>query len=270
MPRSVSEIPQEIREYAEDPAAFSPVPPGFERIDTDRYSIFLGSWKGLTSVQRLRLAPDEVEPTFHEIRQLIADREHVDTVWWVGSSATPRNITERLLALGLRPAGPPRHEPRATAMAITGAPDVGELGVEAHEIETLDDFVEGMRVQHEVFGVSEAQRREDEEGAAERFERQRADGGARSFLALVDGKPAATAFCVFTERGGTLIGGSTLPWARGRGAYKALVKARWDAAVARATPALVVHAGEMSRPILERVGFVGVATLDVLIGDDQR
>ena len=44
-------------------------------------------------------------------------------------------------------------------------------------------------------------------------------------------------------------------WARGRGAYRAVVRARWDAAVARGTPALAVGAGPMSRPILERLGF---------------
>jgi hypothetical protein len=43
--------------------------------------------------------------------------------------------------------------------------------------------------------------------------------------------------------------------ARGCGVYRALVRARWDEAVARGTPALVVQAGQMSRPILERLGF---------------
>jgi hypothetical protein len=56
-----------------------------------------------------------------------------------------------------------------------------------------------------------------------------------------------------------MAGGATLPEARGRGAYGALVVARWEAAVARGTPALVTHAGSMSRPILERVGFVAAA-----------
>ena len=45
---------------------------------------------------------------------------------------------------------------------------------------------------------------------------------------------------------------------RGRGAYRALVRARWDVAVERGTPALTVSAGAMSRPILERLGFVTV------------
>jgi len=35
----------------------------------------------------------------------------------------------------------------------------------------------------------------------------------------------------------------------------ALVRAHWDEAVARDTPALVVQAGTMSAPILRRLGF---------------
>jgi predicted GNAT family N-acyltransferase len=53
----------------------------------------------------------------------------------------------------------------------------------------------------------------------------------------------------------------TLPSARGRGAYRALIAARWDEAVARGTPALAVQAQETSRPILERCGFEVVCTM---------
>jgi hypothetical protein len=56
-----------------------------------------------------------------------------------------------------------------------------------------------------------------------------------------------------------LYSAATLPHARGRGAYRALVRARWGAGAARGTPALVTQAGHMSRPILRRLGFVEVA-----------
>ena len=45
-----------------------------------------------------------------------------------------------------------------------------------------------------------------------------------------------------------MAGGATAEWARGRGAYRALVRARWDDAEARGTPALGVHAKETSAP----------------------
>jgi hypothetical protein len=43
------------------------------------------------------------------------------------------------------------------------------------------------------------------------------------------------------------------------------VRARWDAAVERGTPALVVQAGRMSRPILDRLGFRTVCTIRALV-----
>jgi hypothetical protein len=55
------------------------------------------------------------------------------------------------------------------------------------------------------------------------------------------------------------------PEARGRGAYRALVRARWDDAAERGTPALTVHAGALSRPILERLGFVTVGDVTCLL-----
>jgi hypothetical protein len=43
------------------------------------------------------------------------------------------------------------------------------------------------------------------------------------------------------------------------------VRARWDDAVGRGTPALITQAGRMSVPILERLGFFEVARITVLI-----
>jgi hypothetical protein len=42
------------------------------------------------------------------------------------------------------------------------------------------------------------------------------------------------------------------------------LRARWDEAVRLGAPALVVHAQETSRPILERCGFERVAILHEL------
>jgi GNAT superfamily N-acetyltransferase len=55
--------------------------------------------------------------------------------------------------------------------------------------------------------------------------------------------------------------------ARGRGVYRSLVRARWDHAVERGTPALTVQAGRMSRPILERLGFQFITPVRVFVDD---
>jgi hypothetical protein len=51
---------------------------------------------------------------------------------------------------------------------------------------------------------------------------------------------------------------------RGRGAYRALLAARWIEAVGLGKPALVIQAGAMSRPILERSGFESLCRIDML------
>ena len=61
-----------------------------------------------------------------------------------------------------------------------------------------------------------------------------------------------------------------LPEARGRGAYRALVAARWRDAVARRTPLLVTQAGRMSRPILARLGFREVCEIRILVDRFDR
>jgi hypothetical protein len=64
-----------------------------------------------------------------------------------------------------------------------------------------------------------------------------------------------------------LYGGATLPSARGRGAYRALIRARWDEAVALGTPALITQGGSMSGPILERLRFERVGEVHMLLDD---
>jgi GNAT superfamily N-acetyltransferase len=71
---------------------------------------------------------------------------------------------------------------------------------------------------------------------------------------------------VFAERGergtefATLWGGGTLPAWRSRGIYRAIVAHRADLALRRGFRYLQVNASDGSRPILERLGFVGVTT----------
>jgi len=57
------------------------------------------------------------------------------------------------------------------------------------------------------------------------------------------------------DDGVALYGGAVLPEARGHGVYRALVRARWEHAIGRGTPLLVVQAGPMSRPVLAGLGF---------------
>ncbi|PWU25528.1 MAG: hypothetical protein C5B48_00825 [Candidatus Rokuibacteriota bacterium] len=246
---------------------YGPAPPGFERIVNERYCVFLGPMVQMTMVQRLRLSADEIEAAVSEVRLLADERKRSRVTWWLGDSATPADLEERLLAAGLERAAMPVHEPVYAALALVEPPSGTSETVAARRVETIDEFATAGEITHEAFGMTEEQREGFRNARPLLWELERQDVSA-TYLAFVDGRPVAAATAVFADSAVMLVGGATLPEARGHGCYRALVQARWDDAVRRSTPALVVQAGEMSRPILERLGFRLVSQLRVLV--DER
>jgi len=83
----------------------------------------------------------------------------------------------------------------------------------------------------------------------------------------MDGELVSAGTAAPVSEGLLLYGGATAPHARGRGAYRALLRARWDEATARGTPALITQGGAMSRPILERAGFAPVGHIHILLDE---
>lgn len=75
------------------------------------------------------------------------------------------------------------------------------------------------------------------------------------FGAWLDGELVGAGAAAPSSRGLLLWGGSVRADARGRGYYRALVRARWDEAVRRGTPALTVTANDRSSPVLRKLGF---------------
>jgi GNAT superfamily N-acetyltransferase len=251
-------IAPELREYAETPDRFACVPPGASvtRHDDGRVCVLQGpDW---ASVSAPNVDRDEVAALRAEVRALIPPG--AQCVWWIGPSARPRDIAERLRSLGLR-------EPRdrvgeLRALVLTAAPADLPPGVDVRVIEHYEDFVAAREVQWTAFDVPQERRAASRMRMREDFDESVRLRVPVGFLATLDGKPAATAMAVPSERGVFLIAGATAPWARGRGLYRALVRARWDYAEARGTPALITHANpETSYPILKRLGFEDVCTL---------
>lgn len=80
------------------------------------------------------------------------------------------------------------------------------------------------------------------------------------YAAFVDGKPISTAWGQYAPNSQFvgLWGGSTLPAYRKRGLYTGLLAVRASEAQARGRRFLVADASPMSRPILERYGFVNI------------
>ena len=148
-------------------------------------------------------------------------------------------------------------------MVLTEPPADGSPNVTARRVESLAEYEVAIRIAHEAFDMPPASTEEALVRAPMDFERE-GDAWA-TYVAFLDGRPVARATAAFTEHGALLFGGATLEEARGRGAYRALVRARWADAVAHGTPILVTHAGRMSRPILTALGFREVARIDILL-----
>ena len=261
-------IEEQVRRFAEDPGAHGEIDPrsGLTRVLTDRYCLLLGPVPTFTSVSRIRLEPETVAETIAEIRVLTAEHGHREAMWWVGSSATPNDVVDLLRAHGLVPDERPGSEPHAASLVLVDEPPRVD-GVEARRVESLDEFRVANGIGHDAFEAPEEDRRAWDEIAEEGYEAERAGWSPRTYLAWLDGVPVATARAIFEDDcpAVLMIGGSVLPAARGRGVYRALVRARWDDAVAAGTPALCTHAGKMSRPILERLGFQTVAEQELLL-----
>jgi hypothetical protein len=150
-------------------------------------------------------------------------------------------------------------DPLAIGMVLTDPPEHAPPDVEVRRVESADEMREASRIAAIGFGMNP-----DDVGVEDP---EPPIPGIETYLAYVDGRPVARGTAAFSEHGVTLFGGATLPEARGRGAYRALVAARWDDAVAAGKPALVTQAGAMSRPILQRLGFREVCEIRILLDE---
>jgi hypothetical protein len=205
--------------------------------------------EGYCSVQAIRFHRDDVADGLAEVRAFMREHDVRVGSWWLSERSTPDDLENRLLDLSLvRIPG----DYELDGMLLTTEPPPGPEDVEARRVRTPDEYAAARLLQFDVFD-SPTDHRRDHGALVEEFERGQ---GGEVYAAWLDGELAAAgrAFSA-PPRGAVLAGGATAEWARGRGAYRALVRARWDDAVERGAPALVVQAGSMSAPILRRLGF---------------
>ena len=176
--------------------------------------------------------------------------------WKLYGHDLPADLPERLVAAGFRP------EERETVLiapieALTAVPALPD-GVAIREVFDRDDMERIAVMERTVYG-----RGEDYGWMDELFAEREADPeGLRMFVAeggdLVVSAgwvrfPSGTEFATFW-------GGATHPDWRGRGIYRALVAHRARLAAERGCRYIEVDASDDSNPILQRLGFVPVAT----------
>ena len=223
---------------------------------------FLGATFGTVGVTAIE--PDALENAVDDVRSVLAEQGMGKAVWFV-ADASPPGLLEALQARGIAPSDEPPFEPHFTAMALVAAPEPGPGDVVARLAASFEEFVAAHRIADDAFDVGEADREAFEAKSRAMWEFELDEGDYRTYVALIDGEVIAFAAAIAGANSTYLSGGGTRADSRGRGAYRSLVRARWDAAVERGTPALTVGAGAMSAPILERLGFEQVGRIDCLV-----
>jgi len=234
----------ELIDFAEGMGPFLELAQGRLIRITDRYALSADVGDTWAQVERIRLREDELVDAIADVDAFMHESGTERASWWLTERSTPHE--DAFLAAGLQRV---EADYLFAAMVLTSGPPAVE-GVEVRRIETAEEYAQARRLALAAFADPRQRTPSDEELAAE-WE-HRADP---RFAAWIDGRMASVGRAVYTSAGGYLMGGSTAEWARGRGAYRAVVRARWDEAVRRGTPALAVGAGPMSQPILERLGF---------------
>lgn len=242
-------VTDELRAFAEAPDRYTALSADVERFADDRVCIVQGAtWAAISDIRT-----DDVEGLVAETRARIPAEKH--PIWWIGPSAQPPDLYEQLQALGFRT--PPDRADWLYAMASLTAPPESP-GVEVRPVETFEEHLAATQVGWEAFDISEARRERERPHLRRGFEAR----GPRGFVAYLDGEPVGVGRSVYADRGVLLIGGAVLEHARGRGVYRALVRARWEDAAARGTPGMIVEAmPDTSYPILKRIGFEEVCMI---------
>jgi GNAT superfamily N-acetyltransferase len=204
---------------------------------------------------RVRFPLEELDVRRESVRAWFRERGREGFTWWVGTGST-RGVYDALLERGAMPDDAEYLE----AMVLDAEPPPAE-GVDVRPVETFEDALVSRRILQAGF---EMQLPDDDLRAL--WEESQRLGRQRAFIAYVDGEPAGRANAIVTDLGPVqLLGGVVLEPYRGRGLYRALVRARWDWAVELGTPVLVTQSGHMSHPILTRLGFRTVGRVRMLI-----
>jgi GNAT superfamily N-acetyltransferase len=174
--------------------------------------------------------------------------------WRVFSHDGPPNLEAALAAAGFAP------EPAETFLVfdLAAGLDVGPVpaGVTVRAVGDIAGLDDVLAVRAEAFGTEHAALRAE---LAARL----TDPALALYVACVEGRPAASARLEAPAGRpfAGLYGGGVRPEFRGTGLYRALVGARAEEARRRGVRYLTVDAAETSRPILERMGFQALATV---------
>jgi acetyltransferase (GNAT) family protein len=237
----------DLADFVEAPGRFMEPSAGALVVKTERFVLVAGTDGVWASVQGLRLRDGEAPDAVAEVRKLLAPAGTRVVSWWLTERATPEDVEEQLLGAGLRLVA---NDYLLDGLLATAPPPVGPPEIEVRPAASAEEWAAVRELQDRIFDNPPERRASREQLLAEFGKTQTA-----LFGAWLDGELVGAGAATPSSRGLLLWGGSARADARGRGCYRALVRARWDEAVCRGTPALTVSANDKSGPVLRRLGF---------------
>ena len=191
-------------------------------------------------------AGEAIQSTIDFFRQYGGEFE-----WKVYDHDTPPDLKERLLAHGFVA----EEQESVVALDLQSAPpDFWQpASADIRRVTEPAQLADITRIESEVWGEPF-----DDLETMLSAEMQAAPDSISIYVAYADGRPASSAWIRFYpgRQFAELYGGATIPAQRGKGLYTALVKARAHEARQRGVRFLLVDASDMSRPVLEKLGFV--------------
>lgn len=243
----------QLVDFVEAPGRFMEPTEGALVVKTPRFVVTAGTDGVWASVQGIRLGDGEAPDAVAGVRELLAPAGTRVVSWWLTERATPVDVEEQLLAAGLEIV--PR-DYRLDALLATTPPPPGPPEVDVRQATNAEQWAAVRELQDSVFD-NPPERRPTREQLLAEFP------GTNSVLfgAWIDGELVGAGAAAPSSRGLLLWGGSVRADVRGRGCYRSLVRARWDEAVRRGTPALTVGANDKSGPVLRKLGFEKVLGL---------
>ena len=251
---AVSQLARFVREFRQRPG------PGLEVIDTPRCLIQVMPdfpIPGPNHVTWIRCTPDEIDSLVTDVRATFAARG-LRFTWILDPDVVPADLADRLAHYGVRP---DPHGEVAAAMVLPAGAHVSVPEVDGLELldalESYESFEAAEHVADEAFGGQPFGSPSFlDEGRRRRFENARATPNRRMVLATVHGEPAGSAsLSLFPPGGAVMNGGAVRPNFRGLGVYRAMVATRMQMIRDAGAAGAVVWGGDMSRPILETLGF---------------
>jgi GNAT superfamily N-acetyltransferase len=217
-------------------------------------------------VYRPRFTEANVDERIDAVRAWMGSHGRTRFSWAIGAHATPAGLAERLIERG---AFPEPDEPLSTPMVLDRDPPANiREGIEVRRVATFDDFRRALVVSHDAWGEPDDFRLAELRSALTKWRGLQGSDLHWTYLALHDRIAVGYGTLARLEAPAFLLGNAgVVPEARGLGIYSALVRARWDDAVRMGAPALVINAGPMSQPLLERFGLRSGPAIRILVDD---